>query len=80
MAFADRILAAVRAPLSVGDNELFIGASVGIAIFPDDSPDAELMANADLAMYRAKKASGDKVCFFESGMDRVRERRSLAAI
>ena len=80
MTFADRILAAVRSPISVGENQLFIGASVGVAIFPDDfSTDAELMANADLAMYRAKKASGGKACFFELGMDiEMRERRSLA--
>ncbi|MGE0240167.1 MAG: EAL domain-containing protein [Parvibaculaceae bacterium] len=80
MEFADRILAAVRTPLSVDGNELFVGASLGIALFPDDARSgAELMANADLAMYRAKAAPGSKVCFFESGMDlRVRERRNLA--
>ena len=80
MAFAERILSAVREPLSIEDNELFIGASVGIALFPDDGrSSAELMANADLAMYRAKATAGSKACFFESGMDlQVRERRSLA--
>jgi diguanylate cyclase len=80
MAFAERILAAVRSPLAIADNELFIGASVGIAIFPDDgSTGPELLANADLAMYRAKKAAGSKACFFESGMDLLaRERCSLA--
>ena len=64
----------------IDDKELFIGASIGIAIFPDDgSTGPELLANADLAMYRAKKASGSKACFFESGMDlQVRERCSLA--
>ena len=35
-AFAERILAAVHSPLTIDDNELFIGASVGIAIFPND--------------------------------------------
>ncbi|WP_119392925.1 bifunctional diguanylate cyclase/phosphodiesterase [Taklimakanibacter lacteus] len=80
MAFAERILSAVREPLTVDDNELFIGASVGIALFPDDGrTSTELMANADLAMYRAKETAGSKACFFESGMDlQVRERRSLA--
>ncbi len=80
MAFADRILAALRAPLSVDDNELAIGASVGIAVFPDDGASGpELMANADLAMYRAKEIQGSKACFFEPGMDlEVRERRNLA--
>jgi diguanylate cyclase (GGDEF)-like protein/PAS domain S-box-containing protein len=80
MAFAERLLGAVRLPLAIDDNELLIGASIGIAIFPDDGlTGPELLANADLAMYRAKKASGSKACFFESGMDlQVRERCSLA--
>ncbi|WP_119272942.1 bifunctional diguanylate cyclase/phosphodiesterase [Taklimakanibacter deserti] len=80
MEFADRILATVRRPLSLEGNELAVGASVGIALFPDDAMGAaELMANADLAMYRAKETPGSKACFFESGMDlRVRERRNLA--
>jgi diguanylate cyclase (GGDEF)-like protein/PAS domain S-box-containing protein len=80
MEFADRILATVRAPLSMEGNELTLGASVGIALFPDDAQNGpELMGNADLAMYRAKEAPGSKACFFESGMDlRVRERRNLA--
>jgi len=80
MEFADRILATVRRPLSLEGNQLTVGASVGIALFPDDAKNAaELMANADLAMYRAKETPGSKACFFESGMDlRVRERRNLA--
>jgi diguanylate cyclase (GGDEF)-like protein/PAS domain S-box-containing protein len=80
MAFANRILAAVRSPITVGDNELFVGASVGVAVFPDDArSEPDLMAHADLAMYRAKKAAGGKACFFESGMDiEMRERCSLA--
>jgi diguanylate cyclase (GGDEF)-like protein/PAS domain S-box-containing protein len=79
MTFANRILAAVRSPVTIGDNELFIGASVGVAIFPDDAgSEPDLMAHADLAMYRAKKAAGGKACFFESGMDvEMRERCSL---
>jgi diguanylate cyclase len=80
MEFADRILATVRAPLSMEGNALSVGASIGIALYPDDALSAtDLMANADLAMYRAKENQGSKACFFESGMDlRVRERRALA--
>jgi diguanylate cyclase (GGDEF)-like protein/PAS domain S-box-containing protein len=80
MEFADRLLAQVRAPFTMEGHELTVGASVGIALYPDDALSAaELMGNADLAMYRAKETPGNKACFFESGMDlRVRERRTLA--
>ena len=80
MAFAERILATMRAPFAIDGNDILVGASVGIAIFPDDARTAaELMANADLAMYRAKATAGNKACFFEPGMDlQVRERRNLA--
>lgn len=79
MAFADRILAHLRAPMTIEGNELFIGASVGIALFPADARTApELMANADLALYRAKDIADGRACFFESNMDfQVRERRNL---
>ncbi len=79
MDIAGRIMAAVRLPATFGEQELSIGASVGIALYPDNARSGpELMANADLAMYRAKKATGSKVCFFESGMDiEVRERCNL---
>ena len=80
IAFAERILGAVRAPLGVAGNELQLGASLGISIYPDDAKTAaDLLANSDLAMYRAKQAIGNKVCFFEAAMDqKVRERRTLA--
>jgi len=80
IAFAERILGAVCAPLGVADNELHLGASLGISIYPDDATTAaDLLANSDLAMYRAKQTVGNKVCFFEATMDRkVRERRALA--
>ena len=80
IAFAERILGAVRAPLGVAGNELQLGASFGISIYPDDARTAaDLLANSDLAMYRAKQAIGNKVCFFEAAMDqKVRERRTLA--
>ncbi len=78
--FAERILGAVCAPLGVEGNELQLGASLGISIYPDDATTAaDLLANSDLAMYRAKQTIGSKVCFFEAIMDRkVRERRALA--
>lgn len=59
-AVADRILAAVRRPLEVGERELVVTTSVGAAVYPSDGLDAEtLVKNADTAMYRAKELGRD---------------------
>ncbi|HWX50403.1 MAG TPA: EAL domain-containing protein [Roseomonas sp.] len=54
--------------------------AIGIALFPGDGADAEtLLANADLAMRRAKATQFGAACFYEAGMDAmVRERLRLA--
>src|SRR5690606_21254152 len=56
-----------------------IGASVGIAIAPQDGSTAdELMKNADLALYRAKNEGRSTFHFFEAGMDAaIQKRRSI---
>ena len=52
---AASILSALEPPFNLHGHELFISASIGIAIYGEDSPDAEsLIKNADLALYRAK--------------------------
>lgn len=51
---AERISSSLRSPFRVGDHEVFVGVSVGIAaVEPGGSPD-EVLRNADLAMYFAK--------------------------
>ena len=50
-----RIHQALEAPFIVADRQLFVGASIGAAIHPDDGDDAAaLLAHADRSMYRAK--------------------------
>ena len=53
---ADRLIAAISAPIASGDQVVAIGASVGIAVSRDGSVDADvLFAEADTAAYRAKR-------------------------
>jgi two-component system CheB/CheR fusion protein len=51
----NRVLQSFTRPIEVEGRSIFISASVGVTVFPDDGKSAEdLLRNADLAMYRAK--------------------------
>ena len=53
---AELIQAALREPLIAGGRELFVTASIGISIYPNDGADVEtLLKNADTALHRAKE-------------------------
>ncbi|MGH7679454.1 MAG: putative bifunctional diguanylate cyclase/phosphodiesterase [Gemmatimonadaceae bacterium] len=57
---AQKVRDAIRAPLLVDHRELFVSASLGVAMYPGDGEDAEtLLKNADTAMYRAKAQGSD---------------------
>ncbi|MEA2757487.1 MAG: diguanylate cyclase [Methylobacteriaceae bacterium] len=79
MEFAERLHAALAAPILIEGHRIAIGASFGIAVYPQDGANSvELMRNADFTMYRAKTMLGKKMCFFEPDMDvKVRDRRAL---
>jgi diguanylate cyclase (GGDEF)-like protein len=78
-ALAARIVETLGAPFEIGDHTVVIGASVGIAIAPDDGSDPDqLLKNADMALYRAKGAGRAQFHFFETEMDvRAQARRVL---
>ena len=57
---AQKILEAIREPFVLNGHELHVTTSIGIAMYPDDGGDADmLMKNADIAMYRAKDQGRD---------------------
>jgi diguanylate cyclase (GGDEF)-like protein len=76
---ADRIVRSIAQPMTIDDNQIMIGASIGIAMAPGDGADAEtLLKNADLALYRAKSEGRGNYHFFETGMDEaLKHRRSI---
>ncbi|GAB1392090.1 hypothetical protein MASR1M60_02530 [Rhodocyclaceae bacterium] len=78
---AEKIIALLAAPFNLSGNEIHIGASIGITLFPEDGADVEtLFRNADLAMYRAKDAGRNNAQFFEQAMTTAAlERRTLEA-
>ena len=78
---AQRLIDAVSAPYELDGHQVVIGVSIGIAVAPDDGTEpGELLRNADLALYRAKKEGREMYRFFEAEMDaRMQARRTLEA-
>jgi diguanylate cyclase (GGDEF)-like protein len=76
---AERLQAVLSTPFDLGDHQVVIGSSIGIALAPGDGTGSDqLLRNADLALYRAKGDGSSTYRFFEPGMDaRMRERRAL---
>jgi diguanylate cyclase (GGDEF)-like protein/PAS domain S-box-containing protein len=67
---AEKILEAVRKPVRIDDSELFVTASIGISLYPDDGGDPEsLVKNADTAMYRAKEQGRDGLSVYAAAMN-----------
>lgn len=65
-------------PFFINGNEIHIGASVGISIFPDDGNNSEvLLKNSDIAMYHAKESGRGKYQFFNGAMNKVVEERLI---
>ncbi|MNN19909.1 Cyclic di-GMP phosphodiesterase Gmr [compost metagenome] len=61
---ADNLLAALQEPFRIDGHDLQIGASIGIALYPDDGEDAAHLArSADTAMYQAKEAGRNRYAF-----------------
>lgn len=72
----DRVLATFRKPLTIMEHSLVLTASIGIATFPQDGTSNEqLIAGAELAIERAKKAGGDTWHRYESGLGESGTRR-----
>jgi diguanylate cyclase (GGDEF)-like protein/PAS domain S-box-containing protein len=69
MAFAETLRRALRAPITFNDREIFLTASIGIAL-ADDQPHRteEVLKDAELAMYHAKRIGGDRIEVFKPAM------------
>ena len=75
---AARLIETLVAPFTVQDRQLFVGASIGITLFPDDADTVELLhRNADLAMYRAKRDGRNRYHFFDRALNDELHRRSF---
>ncbi len=67
---AEKILYAMAQPFTLGDHEVYVTASTGIALFPSDGADGEtLLKNADTAMFRAKEIGHGNCQFYTAEMN-----------
>jgi diguanylate cyclase (GGDEF)-like protein/PAS domain S-box-containing protein len=75
---AERIAGALERPVEISDAEFHIGASIGVALFPEHADDAEsLLKNADAAMYQAKRTGSGSVAIYQREEGDARARLSL---
>jgi diguanylate cyclase (GGDEF)-like protein len=67
--FAESIRRALRAPISFKDRELVLTGSIGLALGEGGAQGAEdVLKDAELAMYHAKRAGGDRIDVFKPAM------------
>ncbi len=76
---ARHVATALAAPIIIGEHDLYVSASIGIAISPDDGVDViTLLKNADVAMHAAKQLGGNGFMFYSSELNiRSLERLTL---
>jgi diguanylate cyclase (GGDEF)-like protein len=69
-ALAQRLIAAICAPYSIGGHNIVIGASIGIAVIDKNCAGAgDIMRYADMALYRAKNEGRNRACIYDKAMD-----------
>lgn len=66
----DKIHALLAGPVEVGGKHMLVGASIGIAMIPDDTQDlSDVFRYADIAMYQAKSRGTNLFCFYDATME-----------
>jgi diguanylate cyclase (GGDEF)-like protein/PAS domain S-box-containing protein len=74
------ILLRLAAPFQLGTDPVYISASIGITLFPDDAQDFEgLLKNADQAMYAAKAEGRNRYSYFTPSMQAAAQHKMRMA-
>lgn len=73
---ANKILGSFSSPFIIQGREIFIGTSIGISVFPDDTNrGSDLVKYADTAMYQAKENGRNQYCFYTKEMGNIAKGR-----
>ncbi len=77
---AGKLHAAFGQPFELRGEEVFLGASIGIALYPEDGTDpAELVRRADIALHRVKEQGGNATEFYAAELgEQLSERRMIS--
>lgn len=80
-ALARRMIDAVKLPYQINGQRIEIGATIGIALAPEDGDHADtLLKKADMALYNGKDQGRGRFTFFEQDMEfKLRDRKALEA-
>ena len=78
---AQRLLRSLEPPFRLDGHELYIGASIGISLFPEDADSVEqILRNADSALFKAKSSGREGYAFYVQELtDYARQRVELAS-
>ena len=69
---AERVLLALKEPITELGNELYVTASIGLSHYPSEAGNiSELLQQADIAMYRAKEEGGNTNCLYDAAIGRT---------
>jgi len=64
--------------INIEEKDFFLSASIGVAVYPDDGTDSEeLIKNADVAMYAAKKNGRNQIAFYTEEMTEYSKQRLM---
>ena len=73
---AEKIVSNLKKSYSLDGSEIYLGASCGVSLYPDQSKDIDtLVIYADLAMYAAKKMGGNKVVVYTEKINKSNVKR-----
>jgi diguanylate cyclase (GGDEF)-like protein len=61
VAFAESLREAIKAPISFGGREIVLTGSLGLTGWTENTPPEEILKEAELAMYQAKRFGGDRI-------------------
>jgi diguanylate cyclase (GGDEF)-like protein/PAS domain S-box-containing protein len=76
MVVADKVLATLKQPFVLDGRDIFVSASIGISMYPDDGADVDvLMKHADTAMYRVKQQGRNGFQIYTHALDQRSLRR-----